>query len=611
MQKTYQNLAATISGSLRRFGLMVTAVTGLAFSAAQAGELKIVHINDVHSHLLPDSEMSLQLAGDTTQVVSGGMAAVVAKFKQLGSAGSNVLKLHAGDAVSGSLFFTLFKGEADAAFMNEICFDAFALGNHEFNEGDTGLAKFLDFLNEGDCDTPVLAANIKPEIGVSALTPNSATDYIQPYTVMQIDGMKIGIIGIDIVHKTKLSSSPDETTIFLDEAETAQKMVDELTADGIDHIILLTHYGYQNEIRLAQTIKGVDVVIGGDSHSLIGDFATLGLRASGPYPTVVKGAAGAPVCVATAWQYNQIVGEMDVAFNDDGEVVRCTGIPHMMLADSFKRKDVEGEQVEVEGNDRDAIYAEIKADPKLSIIEGDADAAAVLANYNVQVEEIQSQQIGTATENLCLSRIPGDSMSSLCSSEATAAYGSDISMLVAHAFREMARASDIAIHNGGGVRSDIAKGDVTAGDAHKLLPFANTLVEMNMTGAEIKAVLEEAMDFAFQPDGSTGAYPYAAGLRWHVDVSKPMGERVSGLEYKWQSDNSWVPLGTNTSYTVVTNSYVAGGRNGYLTFKTVKNDGRSVDTYLNDAQSFVDYVQARGNIGKLPVSEYSTQSITR
>ena len=96
-----------------------------------------------------------------------------------------------------------------------------------------------------------------------------------------------------------------------------------------------------------------------------------------------------------------------------------------------------------------------------------------------------------------------------------------------------------------------------------------------------------------------------------MDVSKPMGERVSGLEYKWHSDNSWVPLGTNTSYTVVTNSYVAGGRNGYLTFKTVKNDGRSVDTYLNDAQSFVDYVQARGNIGKLPVSEYSTQRITR
>ena len=107
--------------------------------------------------------------------------------------------------------------------MNEVCFDAFALGNHEFNEGDVGLAKFLDFLKSDKCNTPVLAANIKPEVGVSALTPNSETDYFQPYTVMQIDGMKIGIVGIDIVRKTKLSSSPDETTIFLDEAETAQR----------------------------------------------------------------------------------------------------------------------------------------------------------------------------------------------------------------------------------------------------------------------------------------------------------------------------------------------------------------------------------------------------
>ena len=70
--------------------------------------------------------------------------------------------------------------------------------------------------------------------------------------------------------------------------------------------------------------------------------------------------------------------------------------------------------------------------------------------------------------------------------------GSDISMVVAHAFREMAKASDIAIQNGG-VRTDIAKGDFTMGDAYKLLPFANTLVEMDMTGAEIKVVLEEAL----------------------------------------------------------------------------------------------------------------------
>ncbi|MEC7238425.1 MAG: metallophosphoesterase, partial [Pseudomonadota bacterium] len=421
-------------------------------TTAQAGDLKILHINDHHSHLKPDSRMSLNLDGKSTRVRSGGMPAVVARMKQLEAGRNNVLKLHAGDAVSGSLFFTLFKGEADAALMNEICFDAFALGNHEFNEGDAGLARFLDFLKSGDCATPVLAANIKPEVGVSALTPTSATDYIQPYTVMQIDGMKIGIVGIDIVRKTKLSSSPDETTVFLDEAETAQKMVDELAASGIDHIILLTHYGYGNELELAAMIDGVDVIIGGDSHTLLGDFADLGLNAAGPYPTTVRGVGGKPVCVATAWQYSQIVGELDLSFNEAGVVESCAGTPHMMLADSFKRKNADGDRVEVEGADRDAIHAAIKADPKLSIVTEDEEAAALLAAYNVKVEELLSLKVGEVAEDLCLARIPGDGRSKICAPEATARNGSDISMLVAHAFREMAKTSDIAIQNGGGVR---------------------------------------------------------------------------------------------------------------------------------------------------------------
>lgn len=597
--------------SLLRGGIAAALVTGFISGAALAGDLKILHINDHHSHLKPDGRMSLTLDGKSTRVRSGGMPAVVAKIKQLAAGGGNVLKLHAGDAVSGSLFFTLFKGEADAALMNEVCFDAFALGNHEFNEGDTGLARFLDFLRSGDCHTPVLAANIKPEVGVSALAPKSQTDYIQPYTIMQMDGMKIGIVGIDIVRKTTMSSSPDETTLFLDEAETAQQMVDELTKSGIDHIILLTHYGYGNELELAATIDGVDVIIGGDSHTLLGDFDSLGLNAAGPYPTIVKGVGGNAVCVATAWQYSQIVGELDLTFNDAGEVETCRGVPHVMLADSFKRKNADGDRVEVEGDDRDAIYAAIETDPKLSIVTEDADAAAILDSFNVKVEEMQAAKVGEVAENLCLSRIPGDKMSKICSPDQTARNGSDISMLVAHAFREMAKTSDIAIQNGGGVRTDIAKGDLTMGDAYKLLPFANTLVEMDMTGAEIKVVLEEALDYALQPDGSTGAYPYAAGLRWHVDATKGIGQRLSGLEFKGRNDQSWVPLDMAATYRLVTNNYIAGGRDGYLTFKMVKGDGRYTDTYLDYAQSFVDYVQERGTVGKLPVSEYSTQSLVR
>ena len=149
------------------------------------------------------------------------------------------------------------------------------------------------------------------------------------------------------------------------------------------------------------------------------------------------------------------------------------------------------------------------------------------------------------------------------------------------------------------------------GEAYLLLLFANTFVEMDMTGAEIKTVLEEALDYALQPDGSTGAYPYAAGLRWHIDATKAMGQRFSKMEFKGRNDTALVPLDMTRTYRLVTNNYVAGGRDGYKTFKTVKSDGRYTDTYLDYAQSFVDYVQERGIVGKLLASEYSTQKLVR
>ena len=583
----------------------------LTLGIAQANQLTILHINDHHSHLRADGRMSLNIGGNNTRVRSGGFPAIVSTFDKLSEGKSNVLRLHAGDAITGDLYYTLFKGEADAALMNEVCFDAFALGNHEFDDGDAGLANFLDFLNNGDCQTPILAANVSPEVGVSPLTKNSATDYIQPFTVINKGGMKIGIIGIDIATKTKNSSSPDESTLFLDETETAQKYIDELAADGVNHIILLTHYQYQNDLKLAENLRGVDIIVGGDSHTLLGDFKDLGLNSKGPYPTMAKNADGEPVCVVQAWQYSQIVGELNVDFSNDGVVETCDGLPHMMLGDSFKRKNADGDRVEIEGTERQAVLDAINADPKLHLVKGDTGAEALLAGFSSKVDELKAAKIGNISEDLCLERIPGQGKSKLCDVSQTSAYGSDISNLVSHAFRDMARTSDIAIQNAGGVREDVPAGDFTIGDAYKLLPFSNTLVELKMSGEEIKNVLEDALDYALNPEGSTGAYPYAAGVRWHVDVSKDKGFRFTGLEFKGPKDGTWTELDMDRIYTVVTNNYISSGRDGYLTFGTISKEGRVTDTYLDYAQSFVDYVRKVGTVNKLDRSDYSTQSFKK
>ena len=572
--------------------------------------LNILHVNDHHSHLEAASQ-SLAIAGQDTEFESGGFARVASKIQQRADQLDNVLKLHAGDAITGTLYFTSFEGEADAELMNLVCFDAFALGNHEFDRGDEGLKQFLDYLGSGSCQTPVLAANVKPAVG-TPLAPVAEDDYIQPYVVKEIAGERVGIVGIDIANKTRNSSSPLATTEFLDETETAQAMIDELAADGVNKVILLTHYQYQNDLALAQALSGVDVVIGGDSHTLLGDFEGYGLGVGGAYPTELTNADGDKVCVAQAWQYSQVVGELNVQWDADGKVTACSGVPHLLLGDSIVREDETETEYTPEGEERQAILAAIDADPQLSLVTPDATVAAALQAYTNQLDAFRNQVVGTATEDLCLERIPGaGGRSEIAGCDAaTAERGSDISNVVAQAFLYLSKNADVAIQNGGGVRTDIAQGDITIGDAYTLLPFANTLTDLTMTGAEIRQVLNEAVDFAHTPDGSSGAYPYAAGLRWDVDMTRAEGDRLYNIEVKGRDETAWRALTDGETLNVVTNSFTAGGRDGYVTFGTVSEDGRAVDTFLDYAQSFVDYVREQGTVSKPAIADYSTQSYT-
>ncbi|MFT7474328.1 MAG: 5'-nucleotidase/UDP-sugar diphosphatase [Verrucomicrobiales bacterium] len=571
--------------------------------------LTILHMNDTHSHLNPDSG-DLILGGAETRVSQGGAANAVAKIKELEAANDNVVKVHAGDAVTGTLFYSLFKGEADAALMNEACFDIYELGNHEFDDGDQGAADMIGFVKDTEtCETEVLAANVVPALG-TPLNP-AGTPLFKPFVVKEYGDDMVGFIGLDIAGKTMNSSSPLETTEFLDEVETAQRFIDGLLEDGVNKIVLVTHTQLANDITFAGMLTGVDVIVGGDSHSLLGNFAPLGLNTMGRYPYRTADATGSPVCIVHAWQYSWIVGQLNVNFDADGVVTSCDGTPHLILEDSFKRRPADGgDRVELEGPDRQAVIDDIAATPELSIVTPDAAAQTVLEGFSAQVALLELEVIGSSTDTLCLERIPGQGRSQICDVSDTAIMGGDIQQLVTDAFRVRAFESDFALQNAGGVRIDIPAGDITIADAFELLPFANTIVNLEMSGAEIKAVLEEAITFALDPDGSTGAYPYASGLRFDVDMNAAEGSRVSNMEMRPSGTEAWVPFVTEGTYTVATNSFIAAGRDGYITFGTVTDDGRSSDTLLDYAQSFIDYVEqdAAGVIAKLAPSEYSTQS---
>jgi len=568
----------------------------------------IAHINDHHSNLATLSQ-SLNFNGKATTAEIGGFARVKTAFDQVASK-PNLLKLHAGDALSGTLYYTLFKGEADAAMMNTVCFDAMAVGNHEFDEGDERLKSFITTLQAGSCKTPVLSANVTPKVG-TPLAPTKSDDFIKPYTIKDFGGQKVGIVGLTIKDKTQGSSSPLPSTVFEDEAVAAQKAINALKAQGVQRIVLLSHIGYSNDKSIAAKLTDVDVIVGGDSHSLLGDFSAYGITSSsGSYPTMAKNKDGDNVCIVQAWEYAKAMGELTVNFNAKQSVDSCSGKEHLLLGETFKRKGADGKDYTLTGAELDEVKAIIAKDTQLLSLKSNANAEAVLKVYADKVDVLKKEVIGTATELLCLERIPGGGTSKTpgCTA-ATNAHGGDISNLVAYAFRDMSITSQIAIQNAGGVRIDVPAGDITIGTAYTLLPFANTLTELDMTGTEIKAVLEEAVEFAVKSGGSTGAYPYAAGLRWTVDLSKPAGSRFSNLEYKGKKDSAWSALNMSSSYKVVTNNFLATGQDGYATFKKVMESGRALDTYLDYAQSFVDYTKKVKSLSRLPVSEYSTQLI--
>ncbi|MCR5866309.1 5'-nucleotidase C-terminal domain-containing protein [Aquincola sp. J276] len=201
--------------------------------------------------------------------------------------------------------------------------------------------------------------------------------------------------------------------------------------------------------------------------------------------------------------------------------------------------------------------------------------------------------------------MPGGTPGSGCGPQ-----GSDTAQVVAQAFLQASRRAHFALQNAGGVRTSIAPGTLSYDTAYRVLPFANTLVEMELTGAEVAALLEDAVSFHRDPvngvRGSDGSHPYAAGLRWSLDLNQPRGRRFTALEVRDRATGRWLPLQPEGRYVVMTNDYIAGGKDGYATLGRVHADPtRWVDTGLYYTQTFVDFIRARGALRPVPPDEYS------
>ena len=192
-------------------------------------------------------------------------------------------------------------------------------------------------------------------------------------------------------------------------------------------------------------------------------------------------------------------------------------------------------------------------------------------------------------------------------------HGGAACNIVAHSMLNQTATAHVAIQNAGGCRSDIRAGNLTYGDVMEFLPYSDNLVTIELTGAQIKHVLEQALDLAFRGE-STGSYPYASGLRFDVNASiaDPSGflsERITNLQINSRlEEGTWNDIDMNTTYTVVTNSFLAAGHDGYTEFAKASNYQHDMQTTYLDA--FIRYVEETGGISAPNLEDMSTHVYT-
>ncbi|MGD1881680.1 MAG: bifunctional metallophosphatase/5'-nucleotidase [Paracoccaceae bacterium] len=482
--------------------LAAASVLGLTAGAAMAeGSLTILFTNDFHDRFEPISKYDSTCSDEDNAAGEcfGGIARLITAIEQeRTAAGDSVLLLDAGDQFQGSLFFNQYGGDLAAEFMSQLDYDAMAVGNHEFDKGPEGLAEFLE-----DVSFPVISANI------DVSENNLLSGRIGKSVVLEAGGAQYGVVSA-LAEDTAETSSPGDTVVFSSAVDAVQAEVDRLTEEGVKNIILLTHVGFNADQRLAAALTGIDMIIGGHSHTLLSNTDD---DAAGPYPTIVN-----DVPIFTAYAYGKYLGKIEATFDGDGNLTEVGGEPMLL----------------------DASVAE------------DETAVARMAELAQPLEEMRNTVVAETDVE-----IGGDR--AVCRAQECS-----MGNLITDAMLERVKDQGIqvAIQNGGGIRASIDAGPVTMGEVLTVLPFQNTLSTFEVTGAVLKEALENGVS---QMEDGAGRFPQVSGMSYTVDPSQPAGSRISDVMI------GDAPLGMDQVYGVVSNNYVRNGGDGYDMFETAEN----------------------------------------
>ncbi|MCU6330298.1 bifunctional metallophosphatase/5'-nucleotidase [Enterobacter quasiroggenkampii] len=485
---------------------------------ASAKDVTLIYTNDLHAHVEP---YKVPWIADGKRDV-GGWANITTLVKEEKAKSKATWFFDAGDYFTGPYISSLTKGKAIIDIMNTMSFDAVTIGNHEFDHGwDNTL------LQLSQAKFPVVQGNIFYQ-------NSNKLFWDKPYTIIEKDGVKIGVIGLHGVFafNDTVSAATRVGIEARDEIKWLQSYLYELKGK-VDLTVLLVHEGtparqssmggtdvrraLDKDIQTASQVKGLDILITGHAH--VGT----------PEPIKV----GKTLILST-----------DSGGIDVGKLVLDYTKPHQFTMKKFELK---------------TIYAdEWKADPQTK---------RVIDGWNKKLDEEVQKTVAQSPVEL------------------TRAYGESASLgnLAADALLVAAgKNTQLALTNSGGIRNEIPSGAITIGGVISTFPFPNELATMDLTGKQLRTLMEHAAGL------TNGVLQVSKGVEMKYDSSKPIGQRVVSFTLNGK------PIEDATVYHIATQSFLADGGDGFTTFTEGKTRNTTGGYYVSNA--VIDYFKAGNTI---------------
>lgn len=475
--------------------------------------LHLMHTNDLHAHLIPFHPDN-RVCDYEQPACRGGFARLKGLIESYRQKYPDLILLDAGDRFSGTVFYSLRKGQDIIRLMNEMSYDVMTLGNHDFDDGLNEIEKMMLSL-----EAPMVVANaVFPET-----TP--LAHQIKRSVVIERNGRKIGVIGA-LTKDVKIETVFAKEIQLIPLAQAIQQEANQLKAQGVDIIILLSHIGFEMDQLLAQQLKEIDVIVGGHSHTLLSNQNTKDVR--GFYPTVIQNPIGKPVLIVSTGMGGQYIGQLNVVFDKAGEIV-----------------SYDGDTIEV--NSTRPIDTNMRQE--IELIEQEMKA---------QLEELL-----TTTQN----PISFTPKQLFCSESCY--VGEVLTSLLLQAVPE----ADIAFLNAGGIRAGLPQGDIHYQQLVQSYPFDSAGAVVLLTGVEIQNYIRYGLK-NYSGDDRTNAFLQTAGLSY---TFHPKTKRLLSVSYKGQ------PIDNKRLYHVVMPAFIAQGGDGYPVQTNVQVLPDSVRTLLKKA----------------------------